>query len=265
MNIDQITFADDSQEYKDFIEKFKPKKTTDDCYTPELVYDAVLNYAINRYGLDCNNIVRPFWPGGDYQKADYPDGCCVVDNPPFSIISPISRWYMEHGIKFFLFAPHLTNFNVRVDGVTHIITAARVTYANGALVNTSFLTNLEPGILARSDAELRQIIIKADCANKAISAKQKQQPKYIYPNHILTASSLGYMATHGVEFVVKADDAAFTSAMDSQRSNKKGIFGGGYYLSEKAAAEKAAAEKIDAIRWPISEREWNIIKSLGHN
>ena len=263
MNIDQITFADISQEYKDFVEKFKPKKTTDDCYTPGLVYDAVLNYAINRYGLDCNNIVRPFWPGADYQKADYPDGCCVVDNPPFSIISQISRWYMEHGIKFFLFAPHLTNFNINVDGVTHIITNVSVTYANGALVNTSFVTNLEPEILARSDAELHQIIKKADRENRAIS--KKQQPKYIYPNHILTASSLGYMATHGVEFVVKADDAAFTSAMDSQRSNKKGIFGGGYYLSEKAAAEKAAAEKIDAICWLISEREWNIIKSLGRN
>lgn len=30
------------QDYKDFVEKFKPKKTTDDCYTPEEVYDAVV-------------------------------------------------------------------------------------------------------------------------------------------------------------------------------------------------------------------------------
>ena len=29
------------QEYFDFVEKFKPKKTTDDCYTPENVYEAI--------------------------------------------------------------------------------------------------------------------------------------------------------------------------------------------------------------------------------
>lgn len=37
----QSIFAEVSEEYKKFVDKFKPKKTTDDCYTPELVYDAV--------------------------------------------------------------------------------------------------------------------------------------------------------------------------------------------------------------------------------
>ena len=32
-----------SKEYEDFVEKFKPKKTTDDCYTPPNVYEEVLN------------------------------------------------------------------------------------------------------------------------------------------------------------------------------------------------------------------------------
>ncbi len=30
--------------YEEFVEKFKPKKTTDDCYTPPIIYDAVLNW-----------------------------------------------------------------------------------------------------------------------------------------------------------------------------------------------------------------------------
>ena len=34
-----------NQDYDEFIEKFKPKKTTDDCYTPPLVYEAVLGWA----------------------------------------------------------------------------------------------------------------------------------------------------------------------------------------------------------------------------
>lgn len=29
------------EDYDGFVEKFKPKKTTDDCYTPPDVYDCV--------------------------------------------------------------------------------------------------------------------------------------------------------------------------------------------------------------------------------
>ncbi len=29
------------EDYEGFVEKFKPKKTTDDCYTPEPVYEAI--------------------------------------------------------------------------------------------------------------------------------------------------------------------------------------------------------------------------------
>jgi len=36
----QQTFADASPEYAAFLDKFKPKKTTDDCYTPAPVYAA---------------------------------------------------------------------------------------------------------------------------------------------------------------------------------------------------------------------------------
>ena len=31
-------------DYDGFVEKFKPKKTTDDCYTPEPVYSALVKY-----------------------------------------------------------------------------------------------------------------------------------------------------------------------------------------------------------------------------
>ena len=60
----QLRFEDLNEEYKAFTEKFKPKKTTDDCYTPENVYKAVLDWVVAEYGIDENNVVRPFWPGG---------------------------------------------------------------------------------------------------------------------------------------------------------------------------------------------------------
>ena len=75
-------------DYDGFVEKFKPKKTTDDCYTPPAVYDAVLQYVREKYNIDDDvPIVRPFYPGGDYENYDYPEGCVVVDNPPFSIFA----------------------------------------------------------------------------------------------------------------------------------------------------------------------------------
>ncbi|OZG51970.1 ParB-like nuclease [Pseudoscardovia suis] len=58
------------------------------------------------YGVgDDVPIVRPFWPGADYGRVEYPGGCVVVDNPPFSILSKIIRFYQAHGVRFFLFAP----------------------------------------------------------------------------------------------------------------------------------------------------------------
>ena len=86
------------QEYEDFVEKFKPKLTTDDCYTPDAVYEAVRDWATKEYNLAGREIVRPFWPGGDYEQFEYPEGCVVIDNPPFSILAKIKAFYAERNI-----------------------------------------------------------------------------------------------------------------------------------------------------------------------
>jgi hypothetical protein len=48
----QITLADVDPEYQGFLDKFKPKKTTDDCYTPDNIYNVVLDWVVNEYGID---------------------------------------------------------------------------------------------------------------------------------------------------------------------------------------------------------------------
>ena len=143
MQFEQGSLFDDNPEYDAFTEKFKPKKTTDDCYTPPLVYDAIRDWACGEYGIDPASIVRPFYPGGDYERFDYPDGCVVLDNPPFSILSKICEFYIDRGIAFFLFAPSLTVFSGRstVLQTNHIICDADITYENGAVVRTAFITS----------------------------------------------------------------------------------------------------------------------------
>ena len=86
-----------NQNYDEFIEKFKPKKTTDDCYTPPPVYEAVLDWAI---------------------------------------FSKICNWYVEHGIPFLLFAPAMSSIrqNVTYIGVSCTITYENGANVNTAFV-----------------------------------------------------------------------------------------------------------------------------------
>lgn len=46
-----------SKDYQEFTEKFKPKLTTDDCITPDAVYDAVLGWVCKEYGVTPEQVV----------------------------------------------------------------------------------------------------------------------------------------------------------------------------------------------------------------
>ena len=253
------------EDYDGFVEKFKPKKTTDDCYTPPEIYDVVANYVTERFGIDRADMVRPFYPGGDFESFDYPKGCCVVDNPPFSILQRIKRFYRDNGIKFFIFAPSLTAFSgALTTEFTHIICDANITYANGAVVRTAFVTNMGGDIVAESCPELGdRINAKMD---EIKSRTTKKLPKYEYPDEVLTAAKLQWFAAHHTPFQVRRSDCIRISKLEAQGG--KGIFGGGLLLSERAAAERAAAERAAAERaaahkWELSERERAMVAALS--
>ena len=257
--------SDDDEDYQAFLEKFEAKKTTDDCYTPENIYNVAKRWSLKKYKLGNPPVVRPFYPGGNYKKENYPKGCVVIDNPPFSIISEICEWYTENGIAYFLFAPTLTLLGIMRGKANYVACGSGVVYENGASVNTSFVTNLgSKKIIAASD--LREQI---DEANKENLAKQhKTLPKYEYPDEVLTATMLCYMAAHGVSLEICADDVHFIRGLDAQKESGKALFGSGYLLSKKAAAEKAAAEKVrvrDTNVWELSDREKKIVAGLGRD
>ena len=46
-----------NDEYNDFLDKFEAKKTTDDCSTPDIVYDAVAGWVAIEYKLDRKHFV----------------------------------------------------------------------------------------------------------------------------------------------------------------------------------------------------------------
>lgn len=263
----QGTFADVSPEYAAFEEKFKPKKTTDDCYTPKPVYDAILGWCRKHYKLPDRTVVcRPFQPGGDYERFEYPDGCVVIDNPPFSILSDILRFYNRHGIDYFLFAPALTLFsNGKNERTNFVVCGVQIVYENGAKVPTSFVTSLGGNVI-----EVRGDLYRAVEAANGTAAPAL--PKYDYPDDVATAAGLQRISKCGGVFSVPRGDALFTRRLDAQDKVKEsGIFGGGFILSRRAAAARAEVESRARIAedegrnftWRLSDRERLMQDRLG--
>ena len=266
------------EDYEAFVAKFERKKTSDDCYTPPEVYDIVRGWLAERVDLTGVQIVRPFWPHTDYKQVEYPAGCVVLDNPPFSRFAEIVRWYLERGVRFFLFAPHKTIFCLDAP-YTRLVCGADVIYENGANVTTSFASNLFGDTLAMSVPDLYERLKAAEYKKKPLP------PRYRYPSHLLTFSDLARCSAHGVPVSIPRHEAAFVRRLDSQQAAKKAIYGGGFLLSDrqadrmetalreadrikvKEAYNRFKAEKfpreLEAHEWAISDREREIIAQLS--
>ena len=245
-------------DYADFVEKFKPKKTTDDCYTPPEIYDAVLEYVGKHYDLANKQIVRPFYPNGDFERFDYTDNAVVIDNPPFSIITKIARFYTTRNIPFFIFAPHLTLFSGGVD-CTHLVCGATIRYENGAIVNTSFMSNLFGDVSILACSELYSKI-------KFLQEEKANLPKYAYPPNLITVCQIDKIVRAGCELQIMKNEIAHCRGLDSQKRAGKGVFGAGFLISDNAAAQAQAAQakaQKEAIYWELSEREREIINKLN--
>ena len=253
------------QQYSQFVDKFKPRHTSDDTHTPPNVYEAVLAWCVRRYGIDRAKVVRPFFPGGDYAHADYPAECVVIDNPPFSILAQIVRFYLDRKISFFIFAPSLTMFcHARHIGCAAVFCGQSLTFDNSANVAVGFLTNLEGAdILAVAAPDLGDALDACETENRKIG--KKHVTPLALPNALLTGGRMNYLAVHHTPHTVRRADATFVRKCDNYPG---GIFGGGYLLSERAAAERAAAERAAAERAAahkveLSTREREIVQHLG--
>jgi len=253
-------------EYNEFEDKFKPKLTTDDCYTPPEVYDEVVKYVRKIVG-EKPEFVRPFYPNGDYQAFNYPKDCVVVDNPPFSIYAEIVRWYLAHDIKFFLFAPALTQVVVNAP-VNYVVAYCDVVYENGANVRTSFTTNLLGDIVFTTAPELKRAV---ETVNGKPSA---DLPIYVYEN-VLTTALIGKISL--IEFSAKRNEVAEISNLDALKEKGKSLFGRGWLLSDRKEKERKEKERKEKERKEkerkekgrkenylhLSEREKEIIKRLN--
>lgn len=215
--------------YEEFVEKFKPKKTTDDCYTPERVMNIINDYVEEKYTVDRKNFIRPFYPGGDFEKEDYTNKI-VVDNPPFSILKKILDFYDEHNIKYFLFCPALSSTRC-ADKRTFIVIKDPITYANGAKVSTGFLTNLgKPGTII-VDPEL----------SKKIRLPSKKKEAIEYPKNVIPIGKLGKICKRIEKpMTIKVERTIFKT------EEIKKIFGGAAVVDDETAEiiEKIISKEV---------------------
>ena len=150
-----------------------------------------------------------------------------------------------------------------------------ITYENGAQVNTSFVTNLDPCQL-RSAPGLYKAVRMANEENRR--REVKELPKYTYPACVLTAAAAYQYSRLGVDFRVLPDECKFIRALDAQRAAGKAIFGSALLLGEHKAAERAAAdreaarhaaeekqavEEATGMVWQLSEREKAWVSTLS--
>lgn len=245
------------ESYEEFVEKFKPKHTTDDCYTPPKVYEAVKEWAVKEYGWENREIVRPFYPGGDYENYPYPKDCVVIDNPPFSILSKIVRFYEDNHISYFLFAPHKTLLGIK-SASSLIGIGVTITYENGVQVSTSFVCS--EGSKLRSSPTLYKAVHKANLER----TRKNVKPTYRYPKELMTFNILGKMSREGIEY--STDHCEFVRVLDSQKAVGKAIYGSGYLVkpNEKInqAVELLEANKVYDYEFKLSEREQAIVEGL---
>lgn len=245
---------DKHENYEAFVEKFKPKKTTDDCHTPKDIYEEVKTWVQKEFDLKDRPIVRPFYPGGNYETYKYPENCVVIDNPPFSIMSKINRFYIERKIDFFLFAPALTLLSQKKIEINYIVTGTTIEYENGAKVETSFVTSLGD-----------QFIRSAPILKEKLESKKRKpkKAKYKYPNEVTSGALLCGISDE--KWSISREECQFVSRLDQQKQDKKTIYGGGLLLSSQKAKEIqriVSSKQKKYQKWELSEREKEIVKRL---
>lgn len=244
-------------DYKAFLERHTKNtagKNTDELYTPPAVYEAVLNWVkTNCPSIHGKRIMRPFRPGGDYKAEGY-EGAVVVDNPPFFIEHLITRWYVDHGVHFFLFCPALTLFrgSTILDQLTFVAANARVEYYHNetvkAIIPTSFVTNM-PDLAdyqMMSAPELRDAIMQAQRKQKDTAKPAKTE----YHPNLVTSFRLSMLSEAGIHMRVRREETLWWRKNVIKHGGFD-IYGGAFVVSDRVAAavKEAIARKERPIKY----------------
>lgn len=223
-----------------------------------------MDWVIDKYNLqDDTKIVRPFYPGGNYKEFDYPTNCIVIDNPPFSILASIRKWYMKQGIKYFLFCPTFTSLYKKHEDCL-VITERKITYTNGALVNTSFVTNLDDKNAIVTAPDLSLLLKQA----KSQEVKSSKRIEKKYPKNVVSLVILGSLVRRGQSIAIPKNACCSIREIEAEKEAGLKSFGRKLLVADNIAEDIDKKLKLPTINTEeyvleLSEAEKAIIKTLG--
>lgn len=249
------------RDYESYIAKFQDgEKTSDDTFTPKDVYEAVLRYVGETCDLSDKVILRPFYPGGDYENAEYPENGVVIDNPPFSILKKIIVFYTSRHIPFFLFGPGLMMGDY-CNFCSVIVVSEQITFENGAKIHCNFASNMFGDIVVATAPRLDEYF--RNCPSQIQKAPIA---KIGYPDHVLSIGQMQQICKGGVEFSVRRNECEIIKRLDrlSENAHKGGLYGKHFLLNSEKMREKLGARRtVDrTIYVELSDRERKIIEKL---
>ena len=250
-------------DYESFLAKFADNpKTTDDCFTPKDVYEAVVKYVGTVIDMSDKVVLRPFFPGGDYENAEYPENGVVIDNPPFSLFTKICAFYAARDIPFFIFGNGLT-IGRCYKFCTAVVVDSLIVFENGAKVQCNFASNLYGDAIAVTAPLLSQMIAACPSQDTKVNL-----PSFQYPQQLVTISDLQKICKGGTEFRIERSQAHIVGNLDNF-PKKSGLFGAQLLVSDEKALEKDKAKIFTKevpsqdIPVPLSDRERKIIERLN--
>ena len=218
-------------DYESFLAKFSDNpKTTDDCFTPKDVYEAVVKYVGTIYDMSDKVVIRPFFPGGDYENADYPENGVVIDNPPFSMFTKIVAFYTAYKIPFFLFGPGMT-ITSACRYCTAVFVDNNIIWENGAVVRVDFASNLYGDLIATTAPLLHQML--AACP----SQQKTGLPQFAYPAEVVRVSDFHVICSGDIDYSLRRSEVSPAKKLDY----KDNMFGEFFLVPSAKGQEKESA------------------------
>ena len=168
-----------------------PKKTTDDCYTPPLVYEAVSEWVSSQYGLDKNKFFSPVLSRAETTKTKITPTRLLSIILRFRFCQKIVKWYISQNVRFScLLLPYQPPSHGFPTYAPRSLLAQISPYENGAVISTSFCTNLEPHEIRMKTAPSLYAAGQKKPTTRTASNQLKHYPKYCYPPQLITSAQI---------------------------------------------------------------------------
>ena len=170
--------------------------------------------------------------------------------------------------------------------VCFVCTTVSIEYTNGAVVPTSFITNMAAGKKLWVAGDLAEALDVANRRNQG-RAKPKRKGVMCYTDNVIHGALTSKVSSRGVSVVIRCDECAAIGKLDAQKKVGASVYGGGFLLSEgaakrwRAAQDEAARRKLKdeaevfgdselvrvlsdgRFQWQLSEREREIVARLN--